>query len=478
MPGYRNVTASYGVEGFTAEHLNAFRRYGTERVLIAYDRDEAGDGAAVALAEKLMDEGIECCRVQFPHGIDANEYACKVKPAEKSLGVLLGSALWIGKARKPMAPPDPEPEVDPPIPRRDDEGAGPPEDLPLTKLFSWRDRELTKPVPRRSSAAAPDAIDTPDDVSEPAADELEPPPAQGAPIEEPEESHVRADAVSSLSLAAVAAKEIELPDTVRQDDGEALPHDVVAPVPSYAGTVSQAPPAAAKAEHEELLVFEDRRYRVRGIEKNLAYDLLRVNVLAARGEAMHVDTLDLYSARQRAVFVKQVSIELHLPEDLVKRDLGRVILRLEELQEERIKKTLEPKTKDVQMTPEERDRAMALLRDPRLLARIVEDFAACGVVGEETNKLLGYLAAVSRKLEEPLAVIMQSSSSRGQVVAHGGGARLRARGGPGEVLGHDRAEPLLPGRDGPQAQGAGDRRGARAPSAPRTPSSSCRARAS
>ena len=41
--GFRNVTAAYGVEGFTADHLAAFRRYGIERVLIAYDRDEAGD---------------------------------------------------------------------------------------------------------------------------------------------------------------------------------------------------------------------------------------------------------------------------------------------------------------------------------------------------------------------------------------------------------------------------------------------------
>jgi hypothetical protein len=33
---------------------------------------------------------------------------------------------------------------------------------------------------------------------------------------------------------------------------------------------------------------------------------------------------------------------------------------------------------------------LALLRDPRLLERIVADFALCGVVGEETNKLVGY----------------------------------------------------------------------------------------
>ena len=51
------------------------------------------------------------------------------------------------------------------------------------------------------------------------------------------------------------------------------------------------------------------------------------------------------------------------------------------------------------MTEEERSAAMELLRDPRLVERIVEDFARCGVVGEETNKLVGYLGVVSRYLE-------------------------------------------------------------------------------
>jgi hypothetical protein len=57
---------------------------------------------------------------------------------------------------------------------------------------------------------------------------------------------------------------------------------------------------------------------------------------------------------------------------------------------------------------------MELLNDPHLLDRILRDFEACGVVGEEENKLLGYLAGLSRKLEEPLAVIIQSSTAAGK----------------------------------------------------------------
>ena len=38
--------------------------------MIAYDRDEAGEKAAAALAGELIERGIECSRVLFPqrHG--------------------------------------------------------------------------------------------------------------------------------------------------------------------------------------------------------------------------------------------------------------------------------------------------------------------------------------------------------------------------------------------------------------------------
>ena len=57
---------------------------------------------------------------------------------------------------------------------------------------------------------------------------------------------------------------------------------------------------------------------------------------------------------------------------------------------------------------------MELLRDPRLLERVLEDFERCGAVGEETNKKVSYLAAVSRLLAKPLAIVVQSSSSAGK----------------------------------------------------------------
>ena len=66
------------------------------------------------------------------------------------------------------------------------------------------------------------------------------------------------------------------------------------------------------------------------------------------------------------------------------------------------------------LSEKEEQEAMALLKDPNLLDRILQDFETCGVVGEETNKLVGYLATVSRKLDKPLGVVIQSSSSAGK----------------------------------------------------------------
>src|SRR5262249_52276697 len=68
----------------------------------------------------------------------------------------------------------------------------------------------------------------------------------------------------------------------------------------------------------------------------------------------------------------------------------------------------------VEVAPQDREDALELLRDPNLMDCILEDFRRCGVVGEEVNKLVGYLAGVSRHLESPLAVVIQSSSAAGK----------------------------------------------------------------
>jgi DNA primase len=182
--------------------------------------------------------------------------------------------------------------------------------------------------------------------------------------------------------------------------------------------------AAAAGDHVDaadlVIELEDRRYRVRGLGQNASLAQLKVNLLVARsGEGgaakLHVDTLDLYAANKRAAFARQASEELGVPEEVVRRDLAQVLLQAEQAQAEAVRRALQPKAPPVPaLTAAEQAAALDLLRDEHLADRIVVDFERCGVVGERTNVLLGYLAAVSRKLDRPLAVVVQSSSAAGK----------------------------------------------------------------
>jgi len=184
--------------------------------------------------------------------------------------------------------------------------------------------------------------------------------------------------------------------------------------------ITAASATAATNTGDIVIEHGDRRWRIRGLGNNLSYERLRVHVFVSREtkdsrtSGFFVDTIELYSARHRNAFVEQAAEELGLDPDVVKKDLGHVLLRLEALQDEQIRAALQPKTPMPTMTDAERGAAMDLLRDPRLIDRIVADFDRCGVVGEDDNKLVGYLAATSRKLHHPLAIVVQSSSGSGK----------------------------------------------------------------
>jgi DNA primase catalytic core len=351
--GFRNVTASYGTAGFTDELLALLVACGVEKVLIAYDRDEAGNRAADKLAKWLNENGMDAYRVLFPKGMDANEYALQVTPAEKSLGLALRKAQWLGngQGRSSVA-----------------EGTTPGmEEVERSRQPEPRTPGATNGKNKLEPKAVSEPATQPETVADPDAPPHYPPLAAETLAANPEETLI--DAVN-------------------------IEADI--------------------AEHEIHINLSPRHYRIRGLNKNLSYEQLKINLLIQQGEAFHVDTFDLYSAKARAVYVKQAAEELGIPAGEIKADLGKVLLKLEALQERQIKGALAKQEKQPAMSDDEVKEALALLKDPVLLDRILQDFNQCGVVGEETNKLTGYLAACSRKLERPLAVMVQSSSAAGK----------------------------------------------------------------
>nr|WP_287413301.1 CHC2 zinc finger domain-containing protein [Pseudodesulfovibrio sp.] len=319
--GFRHVTTSYGINGFTDDHLQAFKQHKTERILIAYDNDDAGNKAAKEIKDKLISAGIDVYRINFPKGMDANDYALQVTPATKSLGLVIRKAEWLGRGEAPA----------------------------LTTTES-----LTSIL----------ELETDDEINE---------------------DNTR------LPLAAMPAP------------------TEASPVPDSASC-----PEADITDTEINITLDDRHYRIRGLQKNLSYEQLKINLRISVEDYVYVDQLDLYNARQRQAFTKQASVELGQSESTIKTDLGKVLLKLESLQEQQIKKQLDTEEKPDPLSPDAYNEALSLLKDKHLLQRILADFNACGVVGEETNKLVGYLACVSRKLNKPLAVMIQSSSAAGK----------------------------------------------------------------
>jgi DNA primase len=214
------------------------------------------------------------------------------------------------------------------------------------------------------------------------------------------------------------------PDAAETPSQKPTPRPTPPPEPKTARTPLQVVvpeesvpvlPAGLDPRADEVtVVCEGRSYRVRGIQANTSPTLMRVNVHVRSGAAFYVDTVDLNLFKARAHFQRQAAVELGVTEDRIKADVGEILNTLEAMRAVRISEAKSPKDAAPELTDEQRKAAMELLLDKRLLDRILGDFERCGIVGEETNKLTAYLAAVSRKLKRPLAVVVQSTSAAGK----------------------------------------------------------------
>ncbi|MEX3321713.1 toprim domain-containing protein, partial [Escherichia coli] len=305
VAGFRNVTAAYGVNGFTGEMRAALRAHGVKQVLIAYDNDPAGNEAAVKLASSLAADGIATFRVLFPAGMDANGYLCQVAEPEQAFSVLLDGAVPMG-----------------------------------------------------------DLADV----------------ASIAPQASAEPAHLTSLAADVAALPAVSA-----------------------PAPGVS--------VETLADGELMVALPGERWTIRGVSRKPNAAAMKVNaqVLDTESGVVFADGVDMMSARSRGGYARAAAAELGLAEGDLRRSLGKVLLALEHWQA-----APQPENAAPEMTPEDRDAALELLRDECLASRIASDMAACGVVGESTNLTAAYLAAVSRKLDRPLAVLIQSSSAAGK----------------------------------------------------------------
>jgi hypothetical protein len=154
-----------------------------------------------------------------------------------------------------------------------------------------------------------------------------------------------------------------------------------------------------------------RQYEVKGISRSDTQ--LKATVKASKdvagGQPFELSTIDLYSSRSRIWFGKLCAELFGASEAQIKDDMGRLLERVEAWRPPAAeqKATTMP-------TGKAKTEALRFLKSPDIFAEILADLNTLGLTGEETNKLVGYLAAVSRKTDEPLSVLIQSRSAAGK----------------------------------------------------------------
>ena len=229
--------------------------------------------------------------------------------------------------------------------------------------------------------------------------------------------------VSSFSCRLLALPDGHDPNSFLQAHGAAklaefLTHSTTA---SEAATGSDAHPGGT-ARSEPVppapsfgggfsVTYGLRRYDIRGWEKGPRK--LRATVRVEHAGKLHVDTLDFYSARARSQLAQDVCrLFAEMPET-IEADIQRLILECEKHQPH------DPNASAAacpvpSLTADERREVEAFGAAPDLIAQILRDFEACGLIGEESNKLLGYIAMTSRKRDVPLSMLILSSSGAGK----------------------------------------------------------------
>jgi len=155
--------------------------------------------------------------------------------------------------------------------------------------------------------------------------------------------------------------------------------------------------------------YGERRYYIRGID-NTSNSKLRVNIKAVNCKKFHIDTLDLYVSKQRKAFAKETELLFKQEPSVIENDLNKIIERTEEY----IQKSKDNTARPILIPDKEKEQAIRFLKSPDLIQAILKDFEVIGCAGEKDNKIMGYLTAVSRKLDDPLSLLILSRSAAGK----------------------------------------------------------------
>lgn len=350
--GVGEAIALFGAHGVTEEHRELVRRFGVRRVVVALDADATGREAGAQVAERFDGLGAEVEVVEWP---EEDPNALLVRHGPQKLRELVAALLAPAK-------------------------------------------------PRSASNGAQDTAGEGDG-------------AHGGEGESPAVSGASPSLIALRPLAAAVPAALASGNGSNGDGGAVKER-------SQAGPAALPAPRPARTEllGDALeLVRDGRQWRVVWLP-GASSAHVRATVRLRLPSGSFLDGLDLVSAKARESYAKRAARVLvavsgtageQAMADLM-RQLEGDLVALAELGEERRALLERGDTAAAAMPDELREEALALLRSPDLLAKVAAAIAAVGYVGEDANKLLGYLVGISRKLERPMSMVILSPSGSGK----------------------------------------------------------------
>ena len=328
--GFQNVTASFGIQGFTENHLKLMEENNTRKIIIAYDNDSAGKFASKKLSERIKKKGFShVFTLNIPEGSkDINEFLIKnpsIEEGGQELKRLMEEAQGINDiAQKILA-------------------------IPAGKATPEEMKELVESVVNGNTNI----------------------------IEESQPQETPSSVPPSNIIEGTPAEMKQLPN----------------------------------GDYE--FTIDSFTYRLRGIKEDFESSLKAgVRVHYGKEENFFYDSVNLYSARMRAAFANTIGARFEVSFETILLHLETILDKLERLRDNQI--LSRAGAKEDNLTDEEKAIGLELLKSPSLLEEVRNDLSTLGYIGEEMNKVLVYLIATSRKMEEPLASIIISRSSAGK----------------------------------------------------------------
>lgn len=160
--------------------------------------------------------------------------------------------------------------------------------------------------------------------------------------------------------------------------------------------------------------IDSRRYELCAIEKP-SPSRLKATIKALSdepaGARFHIDTVDFYLSRSRKSFVAEAARLFREMPDAIEADVNRMIVAVEKY----LARKLDSASVAVVTVPDaDRLEAIRMGRSAGLVDELQRDLSKLGIIGEEGNRLLLYLGLTSRKMDDPLAIQILSSSGAGK----------------------------------------------------------------